>query len=72
MKHLPDVKEIPKLPKQFLINILYTVVGDNFAAWISARIRARNEKLQADKDLNISIDPGLLAAFQNSNAVSSK
>jgi hypothetical protein len=70
LKHLPVLKEIPKVPKQWLVNIVYSVVGDDFAIWVEDRISKRNEFVTVKKDLNISIDPVVLAAFQKSNAVS--
>ena len=46
MVYLPEKdKEILKLPKQFLVNVIYTIVGDGFADWIKDRIVARNEKI---------------------------
>jgi hypothetical protein len=68
--HLPDLKELTKCPKAWVVNITYSVVGDTFAAWVHQRIRERNEKVTVQRDLNISIDPQVLAAFMSSNAVS--
>ena len=34
MKYLPDLKEIPKLPKPWLCSVVYTVVGDDFKNWV--------------------------------------
>ena len=33
-KCLPIEKEIPKLPKQWLINVAYTGVGEDFSKWV--------------------------------------
>jgi hypothetical protein len=68
--HLPDAKEICKCPKQWLVNIIYSVVGEDFADWVKQRIKERNDKVTVLRDLNISIHPEVLAAFQSSNAVS--
>ena len=35
MIRLPDEKDIPRLPKQFLINVVYTQCGDKFLQWVS-------------------------------------
>jgi len=45
MERLPCEKEIVKLPKQFLINVIYTIVGDDFATWVKNRINERNAKV---------------------------
>ena len=70
MKRLPCEKEIVKLPKQYLTNVIYTIVGQDFANWVRARIEERNAKVQKEKDLMIAVDPAIAAAFQNSTAVS--
>ena len=33
-ENLPDFREIAKLPKQWLINIAYSKLGDEFAQWV--------------------------------------
>ena len=33
-QYLPDPKEIPKLPKQWIANICNTVLKDIFSAWV--------------------------------------
>jgi hypothetical protein len=68
--YLPDLKELSKVPKAYICNITYSVVGDTFAEWVHHRIKERNEKVTIKRDLNISIQPSVLAAFLSSNAVS--
>ena len=70
MKRLPCEKEIIKLPKQYLTNVIYTIVGKDFATWVRAKIEERNAKVSKDKDLMIAVDPAIAAAFQSSTAVS--
>ena len=70
MNHLPILKEIEKVPKAWLCTIIYSVVGKQFAGWVQERIGERNEKVTVIRDLNINIDPKVLAAFNISNAVS--
>ena len=38
LTYLPVPKEVKKLPKQFLVNLAYSIVGDDFAAWVKQRI----------------------------------
>ena len=63
MERLPCEKEIVKLPKQYLVNVIYTVAGEDFAKWVKEKIEARNTKVQTDKDLMINVDPAIAAAF---------
>ena len=45
MERLPCEKEIVKLPKQYLVNVIYTVVGQQFSDWVRAKIEERNAKV---------------------------
>ena len=72
MKHMPDEKEIPKLPKQWIINLASTTVGEQFDQWIIQKIFDRNQKLAEDNNLLISVDPEVAAAIKAPNAISCK
>ena len=58
-KWLPDVIEIRRLPKEFLANVAYTVIGQPFADWVRQQIEIRNEKLAVDQQIHIELDPEL-------------
>ena len=70
--YLPDPEEFRKLPRQWLINVTYTLVGQPFADWAKAIIEARNQKLVDEQKLAIDMDPQILQFFTQSTAVSSK
>jgi len=72
LQYLPIAKEVVKLPKQFVANVIYTVVGDPFADWVKERVEARNAKIVQVQNLAIDMDPDVYAAFANSTAISSK
>jgi hypothetical protein len=38
MVHFPVPKEIAKLPRQWIINVTYTLVGEDFRRYIEAKI----------------------------------
>ena len=69
---LPDMIEIPRLPKDFIANVAFTVLGKPFGDWVKGQIELRNYKITTEKQLNIDMDPELAAAFNASTAVSSK
>ena len=60
---MPIVKELPKLPKQFIINVAYSIIGDPFAKWVKGQIQTRNIKVTREKDLLIAMDPRIAEAF---------
>jgi hypothetical protein len=42
MMYLPVLKELEKVPKQWLVNCIYSIVGEDFASWVSHKIKERN------------------------------
>ena len=67
---LPDKRDIKRLPKQYLINVVYTVVGQTFADWVKDRVEERNNKVAVDKGLLIDVDEEIYNAFTQSTAIS--
>ena len=73
MKAFPtEAREIDKLPRQYITNVIYTLVGKPFALWVDQRVEDRHRKIAEDRDLNIELDPEIASIFQASNAVSGK
>ena len=73
MKAFPsETKEIEKLPRQYIINIIYTLVGKPFELWVNQRIEERHRLIAEDQNMNIELDPDIAAIFQASNSVSGK
>ena len=69
---LPDDRDMHKVPRQWLINVTYTLMGNAFATWVSTEIANRNEELAKKQNLLIDMDPEIAAAFQKSVNISSK
>jgi len=69
MERLPEPHEIQRLPRQYLINIIATVVGDEFSNWVQAKITERNEKMAKEKSSMISMEPSVYKAFMDCNQV---
>ena len=71
MRALPSVeKEIKKLPREYLGNVIQTIAKENFTAWVKQRVETRNQKLADDRDLAIHMDQSIADIFHASNAVS--
>ena len=71
-QHLPDERDRHKLPRQFVINVIYSLLGDPFRRWVSQEIKKRNDEMALKKDLIIELDPSIAAAFHESANISSK
>ena len=44
MKYLPTPKDIKKLPREYLLNLIYSALGEDFKNWINQNCSARNQK----------------------------
>ena len=40
--YFPPAKEMPKLPRQWIINVIYTIIGADLERWVADRIDVRN------------------------------
>jgi len=60
LKALPEPrKEIEKLPREYISNVVYTICGDHFQGWVNAKIKERNTKVTKDQNLIIQMDPDI-------------
>ena len=71
-QYLPDQQEIHKVPKQWISNVINTVVKDTFALWVKQQVEIRNERVKSKKKMMIDMDPLLAQAFAASTKVSRK
>ena len=54
------------------MNLIYTIVGDDFKNWVAEKVRTRNDKIASKYDLMLDLDPSIAKAFYASTMVSSK
>lgn len=58
-KYLPIEKEIAQLPRQYIMNVIYSVVGEPFSTWVTEECEKRdtlmkektNQLLELDSDI---------------------
>ena len=55
--YLPDEMDLPKVPKQWIVNICAAVIGSDFKEWVAAQIEERNAIMAEKKEIMISMDP---------------
>ena len=70
--YLPDGKEVLKMPKQWIGNIVHSVLKNIFSDWVKMQIERRNEEMLVERGLTIDMDPEVAAAFQASTKTSGK
>ena len=59
-----------KLPRAYIANVIFTIVGAPFKAWIDGVCDRRNQKLVEEQNLTIDMDPDIYKAFMASHHVS--
>ena len=57
---------------QWILNVCNTVIGSAFTDWIKSCVSARNDSMAEKRDMNVAIDPEILAVIRASNAVSTQ
>ena len=71
MEALPSVhKEIEKLPRQYIANLIYSIAGAPFQKWCREQIEHRNRLRTQEHDLIIDMDPEIARIFKESTSVS--
>ena len=66
MACLPSVRrEREALPRQYLANVIFTVVKDPFKAWVDRIVNARHEERRKEED-TIMMDAEIAAVFNAS------
>jgi hypothetical protein len=69
---LPPSKEINKLCRGYLSNVIYTVMGEPFQQWVTSQVNKRNKKVAIEGNNVISMDPDIARIFLQSTAISGK
>ena len=54
---LPPSKEIQKLSRGYLANVIYTIMGQNFQNWVNAQVNLRNQRVAQEGNNMITMDP---------------
>lgn len=71
MRAFPLVKhERLNLPRQYVINVIYTLIGQPFRAWVDRLVDTRHEEIAEQKQLFIEMDPEIANIYNQSKAVS--
>ena len=69
---LPCIREIRKMPRQYVVNVIYTLVGEPFAKWVTVRCEERNQKFTENHGLEIKLQSRIAQAAAASTAVNRK
>ena len=65
-----EEQERLKLPRQYIINLIYTLAGQQFRTFVDALVDKRHNKVAEQKQMFIELDPEIAEMFNQSSAVS--
>jgi hypothetical protein len=54
-EYMPIERELPYLPRQWLINVAYTIIGAPFKKWVHQQIDIRNEKIRKVRHVEVKM-----------------
>ena len=72
VEYLPDPIDLAKTPKQWIVNIVAAVAGQQFKNWVTHQVEERNAEMAEKRELMISMDPEMAQKFASSTHVSRK
>jgi hypothetical protein len=61
--YFPEERDIDKLPRQWIANVGYTLIGDEFQQWVKNVVSERNARIVASNEMSIELDPEIAKAF---------
>ena len=54
--YLPDEIDLPKTPKQWMVNVIAAVLGTPFKNWVGVQIEQRNAEMADKREMMITMD----------------
>ena len=66
------MRDLRKCPKQWIVNVIRTVIGSEFEHWVSDQIKDRDISVTEKGNMNISLDPEVAACLAHTTQVSCK
>ena len=58
-----EEKEREKLPRQYVINVIYTLAGQEFRSHVDKLVDKRHIKIAEQRQLYIELDPEIAEVF---------
>ena len=57
MLHLPDKRDLHRVPRQYIINIMHSLLGEPIRIMVKEAVKARNDLVAENRNLLIHLDP---------------
>jgi len=66
------MREIRKMPRAYICNVIYTLVGETFKKWVNKECLARNEQFTKKQGMEIKLQSRIAEAAAASTAINRK
>ena len=66
---LPDDNDIHRLPRNFLINLMFTIIGKELKDFVSKVVEERNLAVMNSQRMALDLDDDIREAFEKSTSV---
>ena len=71
-RYMPDEVDLPKVPRQWLINVMAAVIGQDFKNWVYDKIDERNVDMVYKGNNQIAVSQKVFQRLEGATQVSSK
>ena len=61
-----------RLVRNYVANVIFTVIGSDFAEYVQSKINERNQKIAVESNRLLELDEDIAKAFWSSTDVSSR
>ena len=68
-QYLPEKRDIHRLPRNFIVNLLYTLIGDEIKHFVKGIVEIRNQAVVENQRMALELDDDIRRAFEVSTTV---
>ena len=61
--YMPEGPDLSRMNRQWIYNIVYTIVGQPIQDYVTHKVNERNVKVSEKNKLNLELDPEVFNAF---------
>ena len=70
--YLPEERDLHRLPLNFIINLMYTILGEPIKNYVKYIVEQRNKNVIDKQNMGLELDDEIQRAFERSTYVSCK
>ena len=71
-QYLPDENDVHRLPRNFVINLMYSIIGPEVRQFVMHVVEERNQAVLNNQRMALELDQDIREAFERSTSVACK